>query len=404
MGLSVVHGLVSDCAGHIDVSSRPGEGTTFTIFLEAVESPQKPRAASPAAATCTGTEHILIIDDEEQNVQLLQQVLERLGYHVTGRTGGVEGLATFRNHPEMFDLVISDLTMPNLTGLQLAREIAEIRPGIPIIMCTGFSETIAPESAEALGIRGLIMKPAITDEIAETVRSVLDSESGASRYTLLVVDDDAKLRKMLRMHLERSGYKILEARNGTGALEILASHKVSLVLTDVRMPGLDGFELMAHLGTDYPALPVIVMSAYGTVETKQRFEEMGSLQVLDKPIDLKELKQRITESLQVSSQGGTITGISVASFLQLIAMEQKSCMLEIYGRKRNKGVLYFKHGKLIDAVCNSLRGEPAAIESIAWENVLLNLKPLPKMTFQSQIVSDLTSLILESLKRKDESV
>mgnify|MGYP001030606977 CR=1 FL=1 len=73
-------------------------------------------------------------------------------------------------------------------------------------------------------------------------------------------------------------------------------------------------------------------------------------------------------------------------------------------RKRNKGVLYFKHGKLVDAVCNSLRGEPAAIESIAWENVLLNLKPLPKMTFQSQIESDLTSLILESLKRKDESV
>jgi PAS domain S-box-containing protein len=403
MGLSVVHGIVRDCAGHIDVSSRLGAGTTFTLHLPESEPVENFQAAPPPAATCSGTEQILVIDDEEQNVQLLQQILERLGYQVTGRTGGVEALATFRDHPEMFDLVISDLTMPNLTGLQLAREVSEIRPGIPIILCTGFSETVSPENAEKLGIRGVIMKPAITAEIAEIVRSVLDAESGASRYTLLLVDDDPKLRLMLRMHLERAGFKILDAPDGASALEILKAHRISLVLTDVRMPGLDGFELMAHLGTDYPSVPVIVMSAYGTPETRRRFEEMGSLQVLDKPIDLQELKRRITESLQRASHGGTLSGISVANFLQLIAMEEKSCMLEIYGRHRNKGALYFKNGKLVDARCNSLQGEAAALESIAWDNVLLNLKPLPKMTVPNRIDSDLTSLILESLKRKDES-
>jgi len=174
MGLAVVHGIVKDHGGDIEVYSKLGEGTTFSVFLPLVETrPVAPKVISIEPVP-TGTERILFVDDEETIVLMTQQTLERLGYQVTPRTSSVEALEAFRAQPDNFDLVITDFTMPNMTGIELASKLLEIRPEIPIIICTGFSEVIDKNRAKAAGIREYVMKPIVKEEIARTIRKVLD--------------------------------------------------------------------------------------------------------------------------------------------------------------------------------------------------------------------------------------
>ena len=173
MGLSVVHGIVKSHGGAITVHSKPGKGTTFAIYLPLIRSEAK-TTAQPATELPTGDERILFVDDEKTLVDLGRQTLTRLGYHVVCRTSSIEALELFKNRPDQFDLVISDMTMPNLTGDRLARKIMNIRPGMPVILCTGFSEQISEGSAKEMGIREFILKPLVMDKLARTVRSVFD--------------------------------------------------------------------------------------------------------------------------------------------------------------------------------------------------------------------------------------
>ena len=127
-----------------------------------------------AGSRQTGNERILLVDDEEPIVKIETQALERLGYRVTSRLNSIEALNAFKSNPCSFDLVISDVTMPNMTGDQLARELISIRNDIPIILCTGFSERIDKEKAALIGVKGYLMKPIIGTELAKKVRKVLD--------------------------------------------------------------------------------------------------------------------------------------------------------------------------------------------------------------------------------------
>jgi CheY-like chemotaxis protein len=121
-----------------------------------------------------GFDRILLVDDEEPIARLGKQILEHRGYAVTTRTSSVEALEVFRAKPDAFDLVISDMTMPNMTGDRLAREVKSIRPDIAVIICTGFSERINNERADDIGIKGVLMKPVVRSEMAKMVRKVLD--------------------------------------------------------------------------------------------------------------------------------------------------------------------------------------------------------------------------------------
>jgi len=174
LGLSVVHGIVKECNGDIRIHSEPGKGTDIHVYIPIIERRTLTRLET-AGPIIGGTERILLVDDEEAVVRMEQRMLERLGYQMTLRTGSIEALEAFKANPEKFDLVITDLTMPNMTGIQLAREIKNIKADIPIIICTGFSEQLTDEKCRAVGINEHIMKPVIVKELAATIRNVLDT-------------------------------------------------------------------------------------------------------------------------------------------------------------------------------------------------------------------------------------
>ncbi len=175
LGLSVIHGIVRNHNGHITVHSECGKGTAFHIYLPVAAGRSVASSLiSDEALSPTGNENILLVDDEEQIIDVEKQMLEELGYHVTSLTSSTETLEVFRKHPENFDLVITDMTMPNMTGVELSEELMRIRPDIPIILFSGFSERITKESVRAMGIREYMMKPLLKSEIARTIRRALD--------------------------------------------------------------------------------------------------------------------------------------------------------------------------------------------------------------------------------------
>lgn len=170
LGLSVVHGIVKNHGGSVTVSSEPDKGTTFHVYLPKTETSAFVEVRVSGSLQ-GGQERILFIDDEEMLIEMNRQRLEKLGYHVVSSTSGPEALALFRKDPHDFDLVITDYTMPRMTGLDLAKAMIEIRPEIPIILCSGVNEQIGTQ----YGIKAFIAKTAGKEELAELIRKVLDS-------------------------------------------------------------------------------------------------------------------------------------------------------------------------------------------------------------------------------------
>ena len=176
MGLSTVHGIVKSHGGAIKVYSKPDKGTVFDVYFPVIETKiDESKPVSPGIIQ-KGYERILLVDDQEQIVSMVKQMSERMGYEVTARTSSVDALEAFKAGSDRFDLVITDMTMPNMTGVELATQLIEIRRDIPIILCTGFSDLTDTNKAKAQGIREFLMKPIFKDQIARTVRNVLDEK------------------------------------------------------------------------------------------------------------------------------------------------------------------------------------------------------------------------------------
>lgn len=173
LGLSVVYGIVTDHGGVIRLSSKPEKGTVFNIYLPYVEDPGVAEI-SDYGNIPEGTEHIFFIDDDADILVLGHRLLEALGYRVTTAEDGIKALAMFRAQPEVFDLVVTDMTMPGMTGTELAAAMMKIRPELPVILCTGYSSHIDEEKAKKMGIGAFMLKPIVKKYLAETIRELLD--------------------------------------------------------------------------------------------------------------------------------------------------------------------------------------------------------------------------------------
>jgi len=178
LGLAQVHSIVKSYGGAIKVESAAGKGTTFIVYLP-VDSDSEEQFEELTNDIPSGSERILLVDDEAPVLSTTKKNLESLGYSLTALTSSDEALAIFRDQPHIFDLVISDITMPDMTGDRLAAEIKAIRPGVPLILCTGYSEKISEEAAAEMGVAGYALKPLLKRDLAVLVRKVLDKYIGA---------------------------------------------------------------------------------------------------------------------------------------------------------------------------------------------------------------------------------
>jgi len=174
LGLSVVHGIVSSHKGNISVYSEPGQGTTFRIYLPKFEQTAGTSAVEAPTVMLRGEERLLIVDDEAALREVVQHILENIGYHVTVAATPIEALARFTATPHDFDMLITDMNMPDMDGAELINKVRALRQDLPVILCTGFSETMNEKATRALGNARYLLKPVTQKELHETIRSLLE--------------------------------------------------------------------------------------------------------------------------------------------------------------------------------------------------------------------------------------
>jgi CheY-like chemotaxis protein len=221
---------------------------------------------------------------------------------------------------------------------------------------------------------------------------------------VLLVDDDSEMLHALKEGFKKyqESFAVLLAGDGLRALESLKQNIISLVVTDLKMPNMDGFELLAHIMEHYPDIPVIIITGYSTPEMEQLAREGGAVGYIAKPFLIENLARQILTTLRKESEGGTLHNVSSGMFLQLIEMEQKTCTIRLEDKSSGKkGILFFHEGELFDARVNNMQGEAASHEIFSWDAVNLSIQNGCALK-ENKIQSDLQALILEAMRRKDE--
>jgi CheY-like chemotaxis protein len=223
---------------------------------------------------------------------------------------------------------------------------------------------------------------------------------------VLLVDDDHEMLIALKQGFDKykDSFAILLASDGLKAVESLKKNTISLVVTDLKMPGMDGFELLAHIMEHYPDIPVIIITGYSTPEMEHLAREGGAVGYIAKPFLIENLARQILSTLRRESEGGTLHNVSSGMFLQLVEMEQKTCTIRLEDKFSNqKGILFFQEGDLLDARVNDLQGEKAAYEIFSWDQVNLSIQNGCALK-EKRIHSEMQHLILEAARRKDEAL
>ena len=220
----------------------------------------------------------------------------------------------------------------------------------------------------------------------------------------LIVDDDKEMIISLKEGLEKYSetFSVLMANDGQIALKVLEKNPVSLVVTDLKMPRMDGFTLLSSVMEHYPDIPVIIMTAYSTPEMERLAREGGAVGYIKKPFMIDDLARQIIATMRRESDGGTLHGVSSGMFLQLLEMEQKTCTVRLSDTSSGKqGVLFFLDGELLDARTNGQQGITAAYEIFSWDNVNLSIQNVCSQN-EKRIEGDLQAILLEAMRLKDE--
>jgi CheY-like chemotaxis protein len=222
---------------------------------------------------------------------------------------------------------------------------------------------------------------------------------------VLLVDDDKEMLLALKEGFKKyqESFAVILAEDGLKALERLKANVISLVVTDLKMPRMDGFELLAHIMEHYPDIPVIMITGYSTPEMERLAREGGAVGYISKPFLIENLARQIMTTLRRESEGGALHNVSSGMFLQLIEMEQKTCTIRLEDKSSGqKGILFFHEGELLDARVNNLNGEDAAHKIFSWDEVNLSIQNGCALT-DNKIQKDLQGLILEAMRQKDET-
>lgn len=223
---------------------------------------------------------------------------------------------------------------------------------------------------------------------------------------VLIVDDDLGFQRLLGISLKKykHDFEITLSNNGEEAISVLNRKPVDLIVTDLQMPKIDGLTLLAYLNDAFPTTPCVIMTAHSTPDIEKQFAQTGQL-LLKKPFTISKLIEAIQTALRPrSSADGMLKGISVANFLQMIALEQKTCLLEITSQAPEKGFFYIEQGEVFDAAFQGLNGEDAAYALIALEGASIRFTDIPAASkVKKRIQSSLMALIMGAMTRKDET-
>jgi len=221
---------------------------------------------------------------------------------------------------------------------------------------------------------------------------------------ILIVEDDRILLKRISHALEKSSdkFEVFPASNGEEAIAVLRRESISLVVTDIQMPRVNGIILLAYVHTYHPGVPCIVMTSYGTSRLRAKLP-IDLIRFFQKPVNVDDFVLAIIAALERSEPTETALGVPVASFLDMINMEQISCIFEIQSPGKPTGVFYFKNGVLYDAQCGDMNGEAAAIELIAREMATYHFKNFPEKGVARRIKTDLEELIRNAILIEPET-
>ncbi len=314
LGLSVVHGTVTSLGGTIEVQSQIGKGTTFVVYLPCTDKqPAGDERSKLQRELSSGDERVLVVDDEQSVLESTQFMLQQLGYRVTICSSANEALNFFSAQAEDYDIVLSDMTMPRTSGIELLRRVREQRADIPVVLMTGFAGLLNEEELKRVGINDFLIKPISAQKLGSTIRSCLDAgkeqketeekttspeDSSVARQPttsqVLVVDDDQLVRRAMTRLLRSLGYTPIAVASTDEALEHLSSEPIDAVLVDHHLAGEDGFESAPKLRKqasqrESPRTPLIIgMTGSGDLEDADQYALDGCLV---KPFSADQLRQ-----------------------------------------------------------------------------------------------------------------
>jgi CheY-like chemotaxis protein len=220
---------------------------------------------------------------------------------------------------------------------------------------------------------------------------------------ILIAEDDKILSMRLVRALEKHGdlLDVIDVGNGKDAMDVLAKHQIALLVTDIHMPEVDGFELLAHVSEHYPVIPCFVMTAIGAPEVKPRLPR-DLIRFFPKPFEIDTFTAAVLKTVERDIPRGIIRGISVASFCTMIEMEKKRCLFEVEPEGEERGLLYFDSGTLYDASFAGLKGEAAAVKILGYENAAFKFRQFPEKKVARKINKSLAELIEEGFSGKAE--